>query len=94
MATTERMDHAGHVVFVSRGVTFTPDNLESGTLAILIDRYGDPKEGAPELLAAARAAGWRATLMSVAAAFPAGGAGRTSVFGRYVTVPTVVVSTG
>jgi hypothetical protein len=94
IATTERVDHAGRVVFVSRGVTFTPDDLEAGTLAILIDRYGDPKEGAPELLAAAQAAGWRATLMSVAAAFPAGEAGRTSVFGRYVTVPTVVVSIG
>ncbi len=75
IATTERVGHAGHVVFVSRGVTFTPDDLESGTLTILIDRYGDPKEGAPELLAAALAGGWRATLMPVAAAFPAGGRG-------------------
>jgi len=82
IATTEHVDHAGHVVFVSRGVTFTPDELESGTLGILTNRYGDPKDGAPELLAAARAAGWRATLMTVAAAFPAGGVGRTSVFGR------------
>jgi hypothetical protein len=64
IATTERVGHAGHVVFVSRGVTFTPGDLESGTLAILMDRYGDPKEGAPELLAAARAEGWRATLMT------------------------------
>jgi hypothetical protein len=75
-------------------VTFTPDNLESGTLAILIDRYGDPKEGAPELLAAARAAGWRATLISVAAAFPAGGGGANVGLRALVTVPTVVVSTG
>ena len=70
IATTERVDHAGHVVFVSRGVAFVPDDLESGTLTILTDRYGDPREGAPELLAAARAAGWRAILMTVSAAFP------------------------
>jgi hypothetical protein len=94
IATTERVDHAGHVVFVSRGVTFTPIDLESGTLAILIDRYGDPTEGASELLRAARAAGWRATLVPVAAAFSAGGAGRTPVFGRHVTVPRVVVPPG
>ena len=55
---------------MSQGVTFTPDDLESGTLAILMDRYGDPKEGGPEMLVAARAAGWHATLMSVATAFP------------------------
>ena len=73
IATTERVDHAGHVVFVSRGQAFTPEDLESGTLTILTDRYGDPEEGAPELLAAARAAGWRATLMTVAGAFPAQG---------------------
>jgi hypothetical protein len=80
---------------VSRGVAFTPDDLESGTLAILTDRYGDPKEGAPELLAAAREAGWRATLMTVAAAFPAGGAGADDgVRAPRHTVPTVVVSTG
>jgi hypothetical protein len=70
IATTERIDHPGHVVYMSRGVTFTPDDLESGTLGILTDRYGDPREGAPEMLAAARAAGWHATLMSVATAFP------------------------
>jgi hypothetical protein len=73
IATTERVDHAGHVVFVSRGVAFAPGDLESGTLTILTDRYGDPREGAPELLAAAQAAGWHATLMTVAAAFPAQG---------------------
>jgi hypothetical protein len=49
--------HFGHVVYKSRGVTCTPDDLESGTLGVLVDRYGDPTEGAPEMLAAARAAG-------------------------------------
>jgi hypothetical protein len=38
--------------------------LECGTLGVLVDRYGDPTEGAPEMLAAARAAGWQATLMT------------------------------
>ena len=33
----------------------TPDDLECGTLGVLVDRYGDPTEGAPEMLAAARA---------------------------------------
>jgi hypothetical protein len=61
IATTERMGHLGHVVYESRGVTFTPDDLESGTLGVLVDRYGDPREGAPEMLAAARAAGWQAS---------------------------------
>jgi len=70
IATTERVHHLGHVVYMSRGVTFTPDDLESGTLGILMDRYGDPREGALEMLAVARAAGWHATLMSVATAFP------------------------
>jgi hypothetical protein len=56
-------------------VAFAPGDLEAGTLTILTDRYGDPKDGAPELLAAARAAGWRATSMTVAAAFPAEEAG-------------------
>jgi hypothetical protein len=69
IATTEHMNHPGHVVYMSRGVTFTPDDLESGTLGILMDRYGDPREGAPEILAAARVGGWHATLMSVATAF-------------------------
>jgi hypothetical protein len=41
----------------SRGVTFTPGDVESGTLGVLVDRYGDPREGAPEMLAAARAGG-------------------------------------
>jgi hypothetical protein len=63
IATTERVGHLGQVVYVSRGVTFTPDDLESGTLGVLVDRYGDPREGAPEMLAAARVAGWQATLM-------------------------------
>jgi hypothetical protein len=65
IATTERMGHLGHVVYESRGVTFTPDDLESGTLGVLVDRYGDPREGAPEMLAAARAAGWQATLITL-----------------------------
>jgi hypothetical protein len=64
IATTERMGHLGQVVYVSRGVTFEPDDLESGTLGVLVDRYGDPTEGAPEMLAAARAAGWQATLIN------------------------------
>jgi hypothetical protein len=46
----------------SRGVTYAPDDLEPGTLGILVDRYGDPREDAPEMLAAARAAGWHASL--------------------------------
>jgi hypothetical protein len=65
IATTERMGHLGHGVFESRGVTFTPDDLESGTLGVLVDRYGDPTEGAPEMFAAARAAGWHATLITL-----------------------------
>ncbi len=56
-------------MYLSRGVAFTPDDLGSGTLGILSDRYGDPREGAPELLAAARAGGWHVTLMSMATAF-------------------------
>jgi hypothetical protein len=35
------------------------------TLGVLVDRYGDPRDGAPEMLAAARAAGWRATLITL-----------------------------
>ena len=54
IATTERVGHLGHVVYVSRGVTFAPDDLEAGTLGVVADRYGDPTEGAPEMLAAAR----------------------------------------
>lgn|SRR5262249_15781182 len=65
IATTERTGHLGHVVYVSRGVTFTRDDLESGTLGVLVDRYGDPAEGAPEMLAAARAEGWQATLIAL-----------------------------
>jgi hypothetical protein len=65
IATTEAVGHEGDVVYVSRGVTFTPDDLESGTLGVLVDRYGDPRDGAPEMLAAARAAGWRATLITL-----------------------------
>jgi hypothetical protein len=52
-------------VYVSRGVTYGPGDLESGTLEVLADRYGDPEDGAPEMLAAARAAGWRATLVTL-----------------------------
>ena len=58
LATTDRMGHLGHVVHESRGVTYTPDDLESGTLGILT-------EGAPEMLAAARAAGWHANLTTL-----------------------------
>jgi hypothetical protein len=65
IVTTERMDYLGHVVYVSRGVTFTPGDVESGTLGVVVDRYGDPREGAPEMLAAARAAGWQATLITL-----------------------------
>jgi hypothetical protein len=46
--------YLGHVVYESRGDTFAPDALESGTLGVLVDRYGDPTEGAPEMLAVAR----------------------------------------
>jgi hypothetical protein len=46
-------------------VAFTPDDLESGTLGVLVDRYGDPREGAPEMLVAARAEGWQATLITL-----------------------------
>jgi hypothetical protein len=45
----ERMGHLAPVVYESRGVTFTPDDLEWGTLGVLVDRYGDPTEGAPEI---------------------------------------------
>ena len=46
----ERMGRLAPVVYESRGVTFTPDDLEWGTLGVLVDRYGDPTEGAPEIL--------------------------------------------
>lgn len=65
IASTERVGHLGRVVYVSRGVTYGPGDLESGTLGVLADRYGDPKEGAPEMLAAAQAAGWHATLVEL-----------------------------
>jgi hypothetical protein len=65
IVTTERMDHLRHVVYVSRGVTFTPGDVESGTLGAVVDCYGDPREGAQEMLAAARAAGWQATLITL-----------------------------
>jgi hypothetical protein len=65
IATTERMGRLGPVVYESRGVTCTPNDLEWGTLGVLVDRYGDPTEDAPEMLAAARAAGWQATLMTL-----------------------------
>jgi hypothetical protein len=59
------MGRLAPVVSESRGVTCTPDDLEWGTLGVLVDRYGDPTEGAPEMLAAVRAAGWQATLMTL-----------------------------
>jgi hypothetical protein len=59
------MGHLGHVVYESRGVTFTPDDLESGTLGVLVDRYGAPREGAPEIVAAARAEGWQPSLITL-----------------------------
>lgn len=65
IASTERGGHLGRVVYVSRGVTYGPDDLESGTLGVLVDRYGDPKEGAPEMFAAAQAAGWHVTLVEL-----------------------------
>jgi hypothetical protein len=54
------MGRLGPVVYESRGVTCTPNDLEWGTLGVLVERYGDPTEGAPEMLAAARVAGWQA----------------------------------
>lgn len=66
IASTERPGHVGRVVYVSRGVTYEPGDLEPGTLGVLADRYGDPVEGGPEMLAAAQAAGWYATLVTVA----------------------------
>ena len=60
IATTEDAAHLGRVVFVTRGAVFTPDAVESGTLGVYVDRYGDPPEGTPQMLAAARAAGWEA----------------------------------
>jgi hypothetical protein len=52
-------------VYESCGVSFTPDDLEWGTLGVLVDRYGDPTEVAPEMLAAARTAEWRAALIAL-----------------------------
>lgn len=66
IASTERIGHLGRVVYVSRGVTYGPGDIESGTLGVLADRYGDPTDGAPEMVAAARAVGWHATLVRLA----------------------------
>jgi hypothetical protein len=90
IVTTERAGHLGHVVYVSRGVTFTPDDLESGTLGVLVDRYGDPREGAPEMLAAAQAAGWQATLITltlIRVARHSSGGGRSLASGEAANVP-------
>jgi len=65
IVTTERVGRLGQVVYESRGKTFSAADLESGTLGVLVDRYGDPTDGAPEMVAAARAAGWDAALVTL-----------------------------
>jgi hypothetical protein len=65
IVTTERVGRLGQVVYESRGETFSAVDLESGTLGVLVDRYGDPTDGAPEMVAAARAAGWDAALVTL-----------------------------
>jgi hypothetical protein len=70
IATTEDAAHLGQVVFVTRGVVLTPDDVESGTLGVYVDRYGDPREGAPQMVDAARATGWEARLVILRQAPP------------------------
>src|SRR4030095_1804062 len=52
---------SGALVYESCGVSFTPDDLEWGTLGVLVDRYGDATEVAPEM----RTSEWRASLIAL-----------------------------